>query len=77
MSSSENSSFEPLVVLQFSPRTPAETKEWVIKRLTASHDEDERADLLVRYDTDPESHVRIIYLFAFSYCLSSNRIIFF
>jgi len=52
--------FEPLVVLEFSPTTPAVTKEWVIKRLTASHEEDEGADLLVRYDTDPESHVRIL-----------------
>jgi hypothetical protein len=52
--------FEPLVVLEFSPTTPAVIKEWVIKRLTASHEEDEGADLLVRYDTDPESHVRIL-----------------
>jgi hypothetical protein len=65
MSSSENSNFEPLVVLQFSPKTPAETKEWVIKRLTASQDEDEGADLLVRYDTDPESHVRFFVFFYF------------
>jgi hypothetical protein len=63
MFSSENSTFEPLVVLQFSPTTPTETKEWVIKRFTAKHDEDEGADLLVRYDTDPESHVRIFLLF--------------
>ncbi len=60
MSSYENSMFEPLVVLEFSPTTPAVIKEWVIKRLTASHEEDEGADLLVRYDTDPESHVRIL-----------------
>ena len=58
MSSAENSTFEPLVVLQFSPNTPSETKDWVIKRFTASHDQDEGGDLLVRYDTDPESHVR-------------------
>lgn len=58
MSSTENSTFEPLVVLQFSPNTPSETKEWVIQRFSASHDQDEGADLLVRYDTDPESHVR-------------------
>lgn len=57
MSLSEDATFEPLVVLQFSPNTPSETKEWAIKRLTASHDQDEGADLLVRYDTDPESHV--------------------
>jgi hypothetical protein len=59
MSSSENSIFEPLVVLHFSPTTPTATKEWVIKRFTASQNEDDGADLLVRYDTDPESHVNI------------------
>ena len=57
-SSSDNLIFEPLIVIHFSPTTPNETKDWVIKRFTASHDEDEGADLLVRYDTDPESHVR-------------------
>ncbi len=65
MSSSENSMFEPLVVLEFSPTTPAVTKQWVIKRLTASHEEDEGADLLVRYDTDPESHVRMLLILFF------------
>jgi hypothetical protein len=61
MSSHPDPSFEPLVVLHFSPTTPVQTKEWVIKRLTASQDEDEGAGLLVRYDTDPESHVRILF----------------
>ena len=59
MSSYENSNFEPLVVIHFASTTPDETKEWVIKRLTASQDEDDGAGLLVRYDTDPESHVSI------------------
>lgn len=58
-SPSENPTFEPLVVLEFSPTTPSVTKEWAIKRLTASNDEGDGADLLVRYDTDPECHVRI------------------
>jgi hypothetical protein len=53
-----NDKFEPLVVLQFAPVTPDSTKDWVIKRLTASQDEDDGAGLLVRYDNDPESHVR-------------------
>ncbi|CAF3286759.1 unnamed protein product [Rotaria sp. Silwood2] len=60
MTSYENSNFEPLVVLHFSPTTPDETKNWVIKRLTARQDEDDGADLLVRYDTDPESHNNIL-----------------
>ena len=51
--------FETLVVLQFSPLTPAATKEWVIRRLTASQDEDDGAGLLARFDKDPESHVRV------------------
>ena len=51
--------FETLVVLQFSPLTPAATKEWVIQRLTASQDEDDGAGLLARFDKDPESHVRV------------------
>ncbi len=60
MSSSEDSIFEPLVVLQFSPTTPTVTKEWAIRRFTAGHDQEDGAGLLVRYDTDPESHVRKI-----------------
>lgn len=59
MSSHDNSNFEPLVVIHFSPQTPDETKNWMIKRLTASPDENDGADLLVRYDNDPESHVRL------------------
>jgi hypothetical protein len=62
MTSYDDPNFSPLVVLQFSPLAPAETKEWVIKRLTASQDEDEGAGLLVRYDPDPESHVKIFLL---------------
>ncbi|CAF1311319.1 unnamed protein product [Adineta steineri] len=58
MSSSSN--FEPLVVLQFSSTIPDVTKEWVIKRLTASQEENDGADLLVRYDMDPESHNNIL-----------------
>jgi hypothetical protein len=78
MSSSENSIFESLVVLQFSPTTPTETKEWVVKRFTAGSDQDDGADLLVRYDTDPQSHVRkMIFSFAYDYSLFSIRIIFF
>ena len=70
MSSYENQNFSPLVVLEFSPLTPVETKEWVIKRLTASQDEDDGAGLLVRYESDPESHVRISsLLILFSICL--------
>ena len=59
METTTNEKFEPLVVLEFSPTTPNVTKEWVIKRLIASQDEDDGADLLVRYDSDPESHVRM------------------
>ena len=57
MSSTPSPNFEPLVVLHFTNTVPAATKEWVIKRLTASQEENDGADLLVRYDTDPESHV--------------------
>jgi hypothetical protein len=63
MASHENPNFEPLVVLHFTPTTPDVTKQWVIKRLTASQDEDDGAGLLVRYDTDAESHVRINFFF--------------
>jgi hypothetical protein len=59
MSSDENETFEPLVVLQFSASTPAVTKEWVIKRLTAKRHEDEGADLLVRYEPTPENKVKL------------------
>ncbi|CAF1291293.1 unnamed protein product [Adineta steineri] len=57
---SSSSTFEPLVVLQFSSTIPDVTKEWVIKRLTASQEENDGADLLVRYDMDPESHNNIL-----------------
>ncbi|CAF3881681.1 unnamed protein product [Rotaria sp. Silwood2] len=60
MSSDENEDFEPLVVLQFSSSTPRATKEWVIQRLTASHNDDQGAGLLARYDTSPESDNNII-----------------
>ena len=59
MSTASNVNFEPLVVLHFSNATPAATKEWVISRLTASQDDNDGADLLVRYDPDPESHVSV------------------
>ena len=59
MSSDYNENFEPLVVLQFSSKTPLETKEWVIKRLTANHNEDQGAGLLARYETSPESGVSL------------------
>lgn len=49
--------FEPLVVLQFSNSTPAATKEWVIRRLTANHHEDQGANLLVRYESSSEYNV--------------------
>jgi hypothetical protein len=65
MSADENENFEPLVVLQLSPSTPAATKEWIIKRLTASHDEDEGAGLLARYEPDPENHVQVFFFFNF------------
>ncbi|CAF0837646.1 unnamed protein product [Rotaria sp. Silwood1] len=60
MSSYENENFEPLVVLQFSSSTPPATKEWVIKRLTASHNDDQGAGLLAQYETSPESDNNII-----------------
>lgn len=77
MSSTENATFEPLVVLEFSPNTPNETKEWVIQRFTASHDQDEGADLLVRYDPDPESHVRDYDFLLHRFLFICDRIIFF
>ncbi|CAF1211313.1 unnamed protein product [Adineta ricciae] len=60
MSTASNANFEPLVVLHFSNATPAATKEWVINRLTASQNDNDGADLLVRYDPDPESHNNIL-----------------
>ena len=57
MSWDENDNFEPLVVLHLSPSTPAVTKEWIIKRLTAKHSEDEGADLLARFESTPENRV--------------------
>lgn len=50
--------FESLVVVELSPSTPQQTKDWLIKRLTDSQEQDDGADLLVRYDSDPESHVK-------------------
>jgi hypothetical protein len=58
MPSDENETFEPLVIVQFSLSTPAVTKEWVIKRLTAKRHEDEGAGLLVRYEPTPENKVK-------------------
>lgn len=52
MTSYDSSNFKPLVVIHFSPETPDETKNWLIKRLTAKQDGDNGADLLVRYDPD-------------------------
>ena len=57
MSFDEADDFEPLVVLQLSPTTPAITKEWIIHRLTASHNEDEGAGLLARFERGTESRV--------------------
>ena len=57
MSTEDNENFEPLVVLQLSPSTPAAIKQWIIKRLTASHGEDEGAGLLARFEPNPENHV--------------------
>jgi hypothetical protein len=69
MSSNENEDFEPLVVLQLAPTTPAATKEWIIKRLTASHTDDEGACLLARFEPDPENQV-IVFFFVILYKLS-------
>ncbi|CAF1064866.1 unnamed protein product [Adineta steineri] len=60
MSYTDKDSFEPLVVLQFSPTTPTITKDWVIKRLTTSHTEDEGSGLLARYEHTPENQDSII-----------------
>jgi len=46
MYSEENeNNFEPLVVIHLSPTIPASTKQWLLKRLTDKHDQDEGADL--------------------------------
>jgi hypothetical protein len=63
MYTDEKENFEPLIVLQLSPTTPTATKEWIINRLTASHDEDEGAGLLARFEPNPENHVKL------SFCL--------
>lgn len=57
MSYEDNDNFEPLVVLQLSPSTPEVTKQWIIKRLTATQDEDDGAGLLARFEPNPENHV--------------------
>ena len=57
MSFDENEDFEPLVVLQLSPATPETTKQWIINRLTAGHNEDEGAELLARFEPNPDNHV--------------------
>jgi hypothetical protein len=57
MSSDVDEDFEPLVVLQLSPTIPDATKKWVINRLTASHDDDEGAGLLARFEPTPENQV--------------------
>lgn len=55
-----NEMFESLVVVELSSSTPQQTKDWLIKRLTDSQEQDDGADLLVRYDSDPESHNDIL-----------------
>jgi hypothetical protein len=72
MSSDGNEDFEPLVVLQLSPATPEATKRWIINRLTASHDEDEGAALLARFEPNPENHVSS---FAFSFAEDKFQIV--
>jgi len=58
MYSEENEiNFEPLVVIHLSPTIPASTKQWLLKRLTDKHDQDEGADLLARFEFNPESQV--------------------
>jgi len=74
MSSNENEDFEPLVVLQLAPTTPAATKEWIIKRLTASHNDDEGACLLARFEPDPENQV-IVFVILYKLSLLIYRII--
>ena len=63
MSWKENEDFEPLVVLQLSPSTPVATKEWIVKRLTANHDEDEGAGLLARFEPNLEQKVKYFFCF--------------
>ncbi|CAF1634206.1 unnamed protein product [Adineta ricciae] len=60
MSFDETDDFEPLVVLQLSPTTPAITKEWIIHRLTATQNEDEGAGLLARFERGTESRNSLI-----------------
>ena len=50
--------FEPLVIVQFSSSAPSATKQWVLERLTASHNDDEGAGFLARYEIDAEKNVR-------------------
>lgn len=57
MSFDENDNFEPLVVIHLAQTTPAATKQWLIKRLTDKHDEDDGADLLARFEYNPDSQV--------------------
>lgn len=57
MSSDDSDNFEPLVVIQLSSSTPSVTKQWIINRLTATHNEDEGAGLLARFEPNPENHV--------------------
>jgi hypothetical protein len=61
MYTDEKENFEPLIVLQLSPTTPTATKEWIINRLTAGHDEDEGAGLLARYEPNSENHVKLYF----------------
>ena len=56
----ERDEFEPLVVLQFSPSTPATTKTWLVERITARHDDDEGAELLARFENEPDNRVRLL-----------------
>ena len=74
MSSDEIDNFEPLVVLQLSPSTPAATKQWIIKRLTASHAEDEGAGLLARFEPNPENHVKSFLVLQKFYLIISRTI---
>ncbi|UJR16383.1 hypothetical protein I4U23_003286 [Adineta vaga] len=60
MSFDEKDDFEPLVVLQLSPTTPAVTKEWIIHRLTANQYEDEGAGLLARFESNTENRNSLI-----------------
>lgn len=61
MQTDEKENFEPLVVLQFSVSTPLSTKEWVIRRLTAKHSEDEGAGLLARFEPNQDKQVNKLF----------------